>query len=762
MPLRSSKKIADVIHLLNKKVDLQDRYSVIDYNQFLSIASSDPLKVFRNVFQLFSSMIYHYIIEERDERKDDPENINYKTIDTDKLFVEGQDTPFFSDLPFANRLLRLADSFNEGTQQNKIYVFIGPHGSGKSTFLNNLLRKFELYTHSSEGMNFEVLWRLDSSKLGVTVTHEIKKALNEYYIEKGLAKHILPSTDSLEVSCPSHDHPILLIPKEHRREILGNLLTGRIKTKIFNKKEYEWVFKNNACTICTSLYQALINRLESPSEVFNMVHARRYYYDKRLGEGITVYNPGDQDPKQFINTNDEVQKELSAWFKDSNVVKYYYSRYAKTNNGVFAIMDVKGHNEKRFIDLHGLISEGVHKVDDFEENVNSMFIAVMNPEDKNSFKAIESFRDRISEINVNYILNYEAEVKIFYNAFGTQIKNKFLPGVLENFAKIIISSRMNTESAAIRDWIKDRKIYSKYCDDNMLLLKMEIYNNRIPDWLTENDYKKFDRNIRRRAINESENEGKVGFSGRESIYIFNEFYNSVRKKTQNGSTAEGLDVLITMDDIKKFFSKNIDYGKKIPNGFIDSIIRLYNYNVMQEIKESLFRQNEERVSKDIQNYLFASNYDLGEKLTSPYTNEVIDINDQFFFSIEQHLVQKGANDADRKSYRSGIAQKLAVDLQQMQADDSALTNTEVYTDLYHNYMKHLRKNSFQPFIQFPAFESAIKDYGTPKYEVYDNKVKEEVAILITNLINKFNYSLEGAIQVCLYVIINNVAENFVE
>lgn len=98
----------------------------------------------------------------------------------------------------------------------------------------------------------------------------------------------------------------------------------------------------------------------------------------------------------------------------------------------------------------------------------------------------------------------------------------------------------------------------------------------------------------------------------------------------------------------------------------------------------------------------------------------------------------------------------------LQADESELVNTSVCADLYNNYMKHLRKNIFQPFIQFPALESAIKEFGTPNYEVYDNKVKEEVAILITNLIKKFNYSMEGAIQVCLYVISNSVAEKFVE
>ena len=33
-------------------------------------------------------------------------------------------------------------------------------------------------------------------------------------------------------------------------------------------------------------------------------------------------------------------------------------------------MDIKGYNKERFSSLHGIISEGVHKVEDMEENVN--------------------------------------------------------------------------------------------------------------------------------------------------------------------------------------------------------------------------------------------------------------------------------------------------------------------------------------------------------------------------------------------------------
>ena len=745
----------DIITLLDGKLKKREKGAIIPFSEYLTNTHNDPLHYFRNVFQLFSNMLYHYIDIE-DEYKDDPENINYKTVDCRRLFVESTDTPFFADLPLANRLLGFADSFKEGAQQNKIYVFIGPPGSGKSTFLNNLLQKFEEYTHSPEGINYEVLWRLDNNKIGSNLAPVVREALDEYYKKQN--EHILSQSDFLEVPCPSHDHPILVIPKEYRAEIINKIIKDDVRLKIFYKKEYEWLFTDNACTICTSLYDALINRLNSPADVFEMLYARRYYFNRRLGYGISVFNTADNEPEKIAFTNEELQRQLSLRFRDSNLIQYVFSRYARTNNGVFAIMDVKGYNEKRFLNLHGIISEGIHKIEDIEENVNSLFIAVMNPEDKQKISSLESFRDRIIEINVNYILNYSEEVKIYLHSFGDQIKKYFLPGVLENFTKIIISSRLNIDSPAMKEWIKDPKQYTKYCDDNLLLLKLSIYSNIIPDWLTDEDRKKFDKKLRLKLIKESDREGKNGFSGRESIYIFDEFFNSIKKlNVTNGGSDEIAQ--ITMEDIRSFFSKHDQYCERIPKGFIDSIIRLYNYNVMQEIKESLFHQNEERISKDIQNYLFASNYDIGEKQLCPYTKETIEITDQFFNTIEQYLLPNNVSNSMRKKFREETAVKVGMSIQQM-SDPAGLPDTDIYIELYSDYINNLREHIFHPFMQYPAFESAIKEYGSPKFEVYDNRTKEEVTYLIKNLVDKFHYSKEGAKHVCLYVIRNKIAEKF--
>ena len=232
----------------------------------------------------------------------------------------------------------------------------------------------------------------------------------------------------IEVPCPSHDHPIVMIPKHYRRKFLDDLLANdEFKWKLFTEKEYEWIFKDTSCTICSSIYWALLRRLENPLKVFQLLYARPYQFNRRLGEGISVFNPGDRSSRQQVLTNPELQKRISALLQDSNAVRYIFSRYARTNNGIYALMDIKGHNKERLMELHNIISDGVHKVEEIEENVNSLFLGVMNPEDNKNIRGFQSLSDRIEFINISYVLDSSTEVKIYENTFGRHIGESFLP-----------------------------------------------------------------------------------------------------------------------------------------------------------------------------------------------------------------------------------------------------------------------------------------------------------------------------------------------
>jgi predicted Ser/Thr protein kinase len=768
---------------LNQSMSTQEQRASIPFEEFLKVLVANPNTAMRNIFQVFHDMIKAYVGEGLDEYPDDPESIQYVYYDCNKLFVEGADHPFFADRLFANRLVKLVEALKRGTQQNKIYIFKGPPGCGKSTFLNNMLTKFEEYANTDAGLRYETVWRFDRKIFGRFEdyeTHPVLKQLSKLLGEgasdlndstgkesllptPGNAGDMLEDShaaymaeDYVEVPCPSHDNPVLMIPKHYRREFFDDLFKNdKFKWQLSTEKEYEWVFRDQPCTICSSLYEALLCRLKSPQRVFEMLYARPYRFSRRLGEGISVFNPGDHPLKQNVMSNTMLQRRINNFLRDSNLVKYIFSQYAKTNNGIYALMDIKSHNTERLIELHNIISEGVHKVEDIEENVNSLLLAVMNPEDEKNIQGFQSFLDRVEYIKIPYVMDLSTEVEIYRNIFGRHIDERFLPRVLHNFARVIISTRMNTQSDAMLEWINDPERYRLFCDENLQLLKMEIYTGYIPAWLMQKDRKRLTAKRRRKIIAESENEGNQGISGRDSINIFNVFYSTYAKE----------DKLINMSDLCNFFTKSPkEISDLIPQGFLDSLLRMYDYTILQEVKESLYYYNEEQIAREIQNYLFAINFEIGSTETCNYTGEKLVITEEFLENIEGKLLGPKADQNQRKTFRTESQKEYTTKTltQEIMLENVPITETKIYQTMHDRYVYNLKEKVLDPFLKNENFRRAIKDYDQEDFKTYDKRIRDDVTYLINNLCEKCRYTEQGAKEICIYVIDNDLAKKFAE
>ncbi len=738
---------------------------LLTFTDFLQEVVANPYLVIRDVYQIYADMIESLVDPGSDEYGSDPESIGFLNYDCHKLFVEGSDRPFFADRLFANRLMRHIESFNVGTTQHKLYIFDGPHGSGKSTFLNSLLKKFEEYANSPEGSRYEVVWNLRHDQLvgGVHSVNKLKEKLawaletegkNELASEmKSACESELEVGGFFQVPCPSHDNPLLLVPKEVRRQFFDDLFDqDELKWQLFTEKKYEWLFHEEPCTICTSIYQELLKKYRDPLKVMECVYARTYVFNRRLGEGVSVFNPGDKPLKQTILTNNNIQKCLDTMMSGTKQVSYIYSRYAKTNNGIYALMDIKSHNTERLMELHNIISEGVHKVEDIEEKVNTLLFALMNPEDKKLLKDLHAFADRVEYINIPYVLDLKTEVDIYRENFGKHIDEGFLPRVLHNFARVIIATRLRTKSQAMESWIGSPDKYALYCDTNLQLLKMEIYTGHIPKWLLEEDIAGFTAKRRHQIIAESEKDGWEGISGRESIRLFNEFYSTYARD----------DKMIDMSMLGKFFRKYCKKDKDIlPIGFLDSLLRMYNYTVLQEVKESLYYYNEEQIARDIVNYVFAVNFEPGTVETCEFTGDRLDINEEFFTRIETRLlVESSLSSTFRETVQKNYSTTALP--QEMLRDGLDITETTLYKNLHDKYIHNLKEKVLEPFLDNENFRRAVKDYQTEDFKTYDERIQNDVTYMIENLQQKYRYSNQGARETCIYVIDNDLAQKFSE
>ena len=741
---------------LNVMLKVEKR-EFLSFEEFLKKTQKNPLRLLRNIFQLFCDFIKDNVGPGVDEYPDDPESIGFVRYNLAPLLSEGMDYPFFADRLFANRLVRLVEQMRTGAnQQNKIFIFEGPPGCGKSIFLNNLLLRFGEYTDQPAGETFEVVWRLEQNK---EVLEGVQKAR------------------VLEIPCPSHDNPFLVFPKNIRRDLLEQILSdtdSEIRQKILESKEYEWLLKGSCCPICKGVFYALLDKFESFNHVQNAIFARTVKFDRILGEGISVFSPGDSLSRQRVLTDKGLQERLDDFFGSSNTVRYLFSRFAKTNEGVYALMDVRGENTNRLTELHGIVSEGYHKIDEcVEEPVKSLFLVVANPGDivvgKKSEKTKgsasnqkgrglvvdQAFVDRLGFILTPYVTEVSVEVDIYKSTFGSDIQELFLPGILENFARVIISSRLNTDSPALKEWLGDdfAKKYEKYCDSDGLLLKMAVYGGKRPSWLSEEDVRNFTKDIRQKLIlKEGAEEGKSGISGRDALLFFGDFCSRIKPKR-----------LATMADVDRFFrdlfKQKTELKSIIPSQFLDSLMKWYNYMVIQQIKESLYDYNEQHIRKDVVHYIFATSQDLGQRVVCPYTKEVLEITEDFFRTVEDHFLFGDVSDDDRKYTREDTMEEYARLLAQ-EGTELNVQNTEIFESFYQTYIFQLKEGVLNPFLKNSSFRDAIKAYGDSSFEIFDKKIKSSVSLMMKNLCKLYNYTEQGAKEVCIYILDNDIISKF--
>ncbi len=767
METQASQKVSvdQTLELLDKNMTDYQRLKPVPFEEFLAILNTKPSQILRNIFQAFHDMIKTYVVEPEETISEEGDPLSFTNYDCSRLFVEGSENPFFTDMLFANRFMKQMEYLRHGAQQNRIYIFYGPHGCGKSTFLNNLLKKFEQYANTEEGLRYEIVWRLNIKKLQDKEKTLAVSAFEKliHYVEKGedgfkqdANEKSFGSTEAeyIEVPCVSHDNPFLAIPKDQRRIVLDELIKNdEFKWRLFTEKEYEWVFKEEVCTICSSIYHSLLERLGNPSEVYKMLYARPYYFNRRLGNGISVFNPGDSPLKQTVLSNEMLQNRINALFQDSNIISYLYSQFAKINNGIYALMDIKSHNIDRMVELHNIISEGLHKVEDIEERVDSLFFALMNPEDKKSIRDFPSFEDRIQYIDIPYILDMKTEVKIFINIFGRHIEGSFLPMVLENFARVIICTRIGKKSQVLAECIKDPAKYKNFCDDQLMLLKMELFSGNIPKWLEEEDIKSLDNKMLKKIIAESEIYGKEGLSGRDSIKLFDQFYSKYAKE----------DRLINMPDLCTFINKLDDQPKRmIPLGFLESLLRMYDYSVLQQVKESLYYYNEDQIAKDIKNYISAVTNEVDSVIKCIFTKEEIHVTEAFLESIENRLLSSNMDTKRRNEIRNDVLKEYTTRTltHEIMIEEKNITETRLFESLYDRYVHNLKKRVLEPFIENENFRNAIKDFDTEKFKTHDKRIKKDVKFLMNNLCKKFGYTTQGANEACIYVIDNDLANKF--
>ena len=82
--------------------------------------------------------------------------------------------------------------------------------------------------------------------------------------------------------------------------------------------------------------------------------------------------------------------------------------------------------------------------------------------------------------------------------------------------------------------------------------------------------------------------------------------------------------------------------------------------------------------------------------------------------------------------------------------------------MHDRYVHNLKEKVLDPFLENENFRRAIKDYDHEDFKTYDKRIRDDVTYLINNLCEKCKYTEQGAKEICIYVIDNDLAKKFAE
>jgi hypothetical protein len=171
-----------------------------------------------------------------------------------------------------------------------------------------------------------------------------------------------------------------------------------------------------------------------------------------------------------------------------------------------------------------------------------------------------------------------------------------------------------------------------------------------------------------------------------------------------------------------------DLAQSIPKGFLDSLLRMYDYSVLQEVKESLYYYNEEQISRDIKNYLFAINFENGARVKSSTTGDRIEVTDAFLEGIENRLLGTEATPERRHRFRKESQKVYTTHTlpQEIMLEGRDVTATALYEEMRERYVFNLKEKVLEPFLENENFRKAIKDIGEERFKTYDRRIREDV------------------------------------
>ena len=646
-----------------------------------------------------------------------------------------------------NHIYRSLRAFSRQRINNKLILLHGPNGSAKSSIAHAMMGGLERYCHEAEGAVYTFNWvfpveRYTKGGMGITTRAAVNEKIQSF------AK--LPDEEvAARIPCDLRDHPLLLVPVEHRRAFLEKLL-GTTRTDEIWETLPNYLSQGDLCHRCREIFDALLEANGGDfRKVMMHVQVERFYYGRRYRRGLVTIEPQLHVDAQYHQlTYNKSVAALPASLQSLNLFALT-GDLIDGNRGIIEYSDLLKRPVDSFKYLLGACETGSVNVGSSIAYLDVVMLGSTNEIQLDAFKEFPdftSFKARIELVRVPYLLSVSGEKEIYAPQMHQVAGEKHVaPHVAWTVALWAVLTRLKKPNS-----INYPPNVSTIVSNLTPMEKARLYDTgEVPASLSAEE-KKLLRAAIRKICEEYSNvpyyEGRMGASARE--------VKSILYDAAQNPEFPCLSPLATLREMEEFVKRVSEYEflkQDVKDGFHDAtefinLVRVeYLNRIDREVRDAMGlyqgAQWEEFLKRYVQHIsLFLKK----EKIKNPITGKMEDPDMSLIEEFET-IVDAPSGSADREAFRQNVISQIGA----WSLDHPR--EPVVYSKVFADFWRKLEKHYFESQkALLTKMHDAILVYGTDKDDPSSEggKLARQT---VDNLVSKMGYCPKCAKEVITFL-----------
>ncbi|NUN50652.1 MAG: hypothetical protein HUU15_17715 [Candidatus Brocadiae bacterium] len=701
------------------RADHQATTRTLSYEEYLRLAAADPWRHLRTSYQYIRDAILSY---GSGAVRDMGRTFQSYSLFNDPFF--GGQKRVVGQIRAIAALFKHIDACAKQEEDESIYILVGPPGTGKSRIFTLLEKGLEEYSRTDEGAQYTVNWlfreRFEDEPQAGGMGFQHLKDLNR---ETGSYAHLPEEEIFSRVECQVRDHPLSLVPRRIRREILHRLVDNRrealrrdptdaARTELARLDAFavpHKLIEAEPCRNCQNIRDRLLDLYKGDwTKVVKHLQIVRWHSSLEQGRGVAEVDPGvNVETEASAASIDESKAILSGLLRGLRLYNFH-GKPVSANRGLINYQDIFNKSHQQLQHLLAAVEEKTVTFGDVTMKVDYAIFGSTNlPEDRllEEDALTEGLRDRIEKIPVPYLLNHLEEAEIYEPNIREIRKTQHVsPHTVRTGALFAVLSRLRVPGLA--DWFTaERRRIQQFEHDKArfearktLLLRQEEAIKRMTLLHKAKLYA-----------------GEIGWIGHDRREVFTDSFMAAIRDEHRGD--EG-----TSGNSPRWFKRilgrlSMDENNRCINAFqvyaqiaeasgdeaqalLDMVQEEYSSKVLKEVEAAMFEVSEADILKRVEGYLeHAKAYVRKEKVQEPFRKDLVDPDE--FLSREEEFLEIPV--AARSEHRVAVVQKFGKVAMASGARPDPRVAVPDLIDRYRDRLNRIRHGAFN----FQAFLLAL-------------------------------------------------------